>query len=276
MDYQLCIISYFDILGMKQLLRIAGKNADEVANVLLEFRRLNEIEDGIKDEFGWKFVNFSDLAIRAVPIYSEANKQHRIGLLYQEIGDICNLQANLIYRGIIVRGCITMGNIAIEQGLVFGEGLVRAFIQESTKARFPRIIIDPHLFRIFQGARVMRSHDKFGEEWSYIKPYIFTDDDGAMFLNYLNYMRLNETPEKYRKFLERHKEVIDERRKGLKGDKRTKEYKSRRDKIRWLITYHDWWIDRFTEPEHPDDGIHDRNKLMFQPKNEWYPTWISD
>jgi len=259
---------------MKHLLKAAQSRADDVANVLLEFRRLNEIDTGIKDEYGWKFVNFSDLALRAVPIHSEANQQHRIGLLYQEIGDVCNLQANLIHGGVLIRGCITMGNIVVEQGLVFGDGLARAYQQESTKAKMPRIIIDPHLWRIFQGSRMMRRHDKFTEEWSYIKPYVYRDEDGCLFLNYLNDMRLNEEPAKYRTFLERHKEVISEHRQGLIGDKRTQEHKSRKNKIDWLIRYHDWWIDKFTEdPQYPEDPTLDRNKLMFDPAGGWYHGW---
>src|SRR5579859_5959745 len=104
MEYQLSVISYFDILGMRQLLEQAGKSTHQIGDVLLVFRELSDPDQGSKDDWGWRFVNFSDLIVRSVPIMSDANKKYRIGLVWHEITDICNIQANLIIRGILTRG----------------------------------------------------------------------------------------------------------------------------------------------------------------------------
>jgi len=63
-------------------------------------------------------------------------------------------------------------------------------------------------------------------------------------------------------------EVISEKRREIRGDKRTKEYKSRRDKIEWLMNYHDYHIDMFTEEErsYMYDRTLDRQQLMFRPQ----------
>ena len=247
MEYQLSIVSYFDILGMSDLLLRAGKDASKVQETLLLFKTLSDPDQGSKDEWGWRFVNFSDLIIRAVPIMSEANKKHRIGLMFHEVTDICNIQANLVARGVLVRGCMTIGNIVAEQGLVYGEGLVRAYLQESTRARFPRVIIDQRLMHMFRSLYLLRSHPQFAEEWSYIRPYLQRASDGTYFLDYLGYMRADEKASKYAKFLARHRDVIIEKRRQLGGDKRKKEYKSRAQKVRWLINYHNDHIERVRE-----------------------------
>src|SRR5690348_14802819 len=238
MNYQLSIVSYFDILGMKQLLTKAGKDAEKIAAILRLFKTLSEPDQGSKDEWGWSFANFSDLIIRSVPIMSDANKKYRIGLMYHEVTDACNVQANLIARGVLVRGSMTVGNIVVEQGLAFGEGLAQAYLQESTKARYPRVIIDPRLMNLFRRLYLLRRHPKFGEEWSYIRPYLSRDVDGAYFINYLGYIRENEKSNRYAEFLALHKSIVIGKWNELGGDRRTAQYRSRREKVRWLVKYH--------------------------------------
>lgn len=227
MEYQLSIISYFDIVGMRQLLAESGKVEGKITEILSLCKLLSDPDQGSKDAWGWKFVNFSDLTVRAVPIMSDANKQYRIGLMFHELTDICHIQANLINRGVMLRGCMTVGNIVIENEFVFGEGLARAYIQESTKARFPRIIIDRRLMDMFRSFYLLRSHSHFAEEWSYVRPYLARDSEGTYFVDYLGYIHVNEKPDKYAKFLATHRDVIIQKRRELRGDKRRKEFKSR-------------------------------------------------
>jgi hypothetical protein len=261
MEYQLSIVSYFDILGMKHLLATAGKDADSIKEILLLFRTLSDPDQGSKDEWGWRFVNFSDLIVRAVPVLSDANRKHRIGLMYHEVTDICNVQANLIVRGVLVRGAMTIGNVVVDEGLAFGEGLARAYLQESTKARFPRIIVDRRLMEMFRSLYLLRSHPEFADEWNYLRPYLRRDFDGVYFLDYLGHMRVDEKPKKYAKFLQLHKDLIIANRREVSGDKRTKEYKARLTKIRWLIYYHNQHVDLATDPDWGDSNL-GREELM--------------
>lgn len=262
MDYQLSIVSYFDLLGMRQLLADARTDANKIADILQLFKTLSSPDEGSKDEWGWKFVNFSDLIVRAVPIRSDANKKFRIGLMYHEITDICHVQANLIVRGILVRGAMTVGNIVVEEGLVFGEGLARAYLQEATKSKFPRIIVDQRLMDMFRSFYLLRRHD-FIEEWRYVRPYLGRDSQGVYYLNYLWYMRENEKLSKYVAFLRRHREVIMEKRRALRGDRRTKDYKSRLQKVKWLVGFHNNHIEHVTDPDWDwGEWTIDRDALM--------------
>jgi hypothetical protein len=264
MQYQLSVISYFDILGMRQLLTDSGNDPSKIEKLLSLCKVLSDPDQGSKDAWGWQFVNFSDLIVRAVPIMSDANKQHRIGLMFHELSDICHIQANLIARGVMVRGSMTVGNIAIEHELVFGEGLARAYLQESTKARFPRIIVDRRLMEMFRSLYLLRSHAEFAEEWSYVRPYLGRDSEGTYFVDYLNYVQINEKPDKYAKFLAKHRDVILEKRRQLRGDRRKKEFKSRAEKVGWLMSYHNSHIERVADPEWGDATLNREDLIIPQ------------
>ncbi len=52
----------------------------------------------------------------------------------------------LIKKGILIRGGITIGNLVHnEDGIVFGQGLIDAYMLESKAAKFPRIILSNKL-----------------------------------------------------------------------------------------------------------------------------------
>ena len=59
------------------------------------------------------------------------------------------LHAQLLYTGILTRGGIAMGKTIHEDGVLYGEGMLRAYGLESRAAVYPRVVLDsallPHL-----------------------------------------------------------------------------------------------------------------------------------
>ncbi len=104
LEYSPAIVSYIDLLGMKQLLDDAGDDASIVASVLNTFRRFTSPTHETHDVWKWSFVNFSDLVVRVVPILTDANAKYRMGSIFHEIMDLCYLQANLFSRNVLIRG----------------------------------------------------------------------------------------------------------------------------------------------------------------------------
>jgi len=109
--YPVSLISYLDILGMQDLLAQAGDNAQKIGEVLEPFKRFSEPEKDQKRLWKMSFRNFSDLVIRTLPIMTDANIKHRLGCFFHEASDLAYIQANLISRGWLVRGAMTIGKI---------------------------------------------------------------------------------------------------------------------------------------------------------------------
>jgi hypothetical protein len=156
--YDPSLISYLDVLGMKDLLVQAGEDASVIAEVLERFRRFSVHEDYQKELWGSQFVNFSDLALRILPILTDANLKHRLGCFFQEVMDLCLMQANLVNRGVLVRGALTIGFICHEGGLTFGPGLAEAYRLEQ-QAIYPRIIISETAMQALEEAPALRAED---------------------------------------------------------------------------------------------------------------------
>ena len=64
------------------------------------------------------------------------------------IVNLAYIGAILFEKGIIFRGGLTIGNIIHhENGTVFGQGLIDAYLLESNNARYPRIILSDRLIK---------------------------------------------------------------------------------------------------------------------------------
>jgi len=55
------------------------------------------------------------------------------------------LQADLLYDGVLLRGGISVGDTHHSNGILYGDGMLRAYRIESSAAVYPRIVIDPCL-----------------------------------------------------------------------------------------------------------------------------------
>jgi len=202
------LVSYFDILGMKELLRKADKDANKVASVLNLFREFSRPDKPSREIWKWKFINFSDLVVRVLPINTEANMKYRLGLVFHEIFDLCHLQVNLIDRGVLVRGALTLGFITVDGGLIFGPSLARAYEIESRVARYPRIAVDSLVLKGLQDIPALRAHH-YDEEMKYLQGTLRKDRDGVLFLDYLNWTMDNaDDTFQHLKFIQTHRKFV--------------------------------------------------------------------
>jgi hypothetical protein len=81
-----------------------------------------------------------------------------------------------IYYHWLVRGGITIGELYLDEILVWGTGLVRAYELENTIAIFPRVVIDRNVL------------DMMGEN----PRFFYSDIDGRSFLNFPNFMKCRD------------------------------------------------------------------------------------
>jgi hypothetical protein len=238
--YTPTLISYLDLLGMKDLLDEAGTDADQVAQVLQRFRDFSAPMEDQKKLWKSAFVNFSDLGLRILPILTDANVKYRLGCFFHEVMDLGFIQVNLVNRGILVRGGLTLGYLCHKKGLVFGPGLVEAHHMESKVAQSPRIIVSDTAMQALEEAPVLRGEgNSFKEEMSYLKNFLRKDEDGVWFLDYLAIIRSEKDSDKqYAMFLERHKALIEKQRSEIRALPRGAYRRSRLAKLKWLIQLH--------------------------------------
>ena len=156
-NYKERAVAFMDILGMSTLV---SRISDD------ESLRLN-LHDAlmlIKQQERYSTVIANDLSQMQVSVFSDciaiSIRPDKISTL------ICvcsNLQDRILHLGFAIRGGIAVGRTIHENGILYGEGIVRAYEIESTHARNPCILLDEKL------------DDRFSIPTS--SEYLDTDDD---------------------------------------------------------------------------------------------------
>ena len=92
---------------------------------------------------------------------------------------------DLVERGFLLRGAVTMGSLLHTGRHVVGPALNKAYEMESRLAVHPRIIVDPAVVAIAREAK-SEDHDA-DEEEGYVRGQLRTDADGRLFLDYISW-----------------------------------------------------------------------------------------
>jgi hypothetical protein len=164
MEYENRLVAFIDILGFKEMVRESENNPSkiELLNFVLNYLKdlevpekwdlkLVEIEEDAQKRGIDKFdirektncTSFSDSIVVSVKVDSNINE-----MASTLIVNLAKMGAILFERGVLFRGGLTLGNIIHNQnGTVFGQGLIDAYILESKYAKYPRIIISDKLLK---------------------------------------------------------------------------------------------------------------------------------
>jgi hypothetical protein len=162
--YRKHIVAFADILGFKAMI-------DQVEAGTLHHGALNQCLS-FSERLGRgtpKFTIMSD----AIVISSELEAR-RTGLKsrprwkpptteenLQRIFSMLNLLSTRFLRmGVFVRGAVTIGNLYHRGNVVYGDGLVKAYLLETNEAVFPRIIVSPELIPFAQTYQIRRHGDE--------------------------------------------------------------------------------------------------------------------
>lgn len=223
------IVTFIDILGFREL--VLSKSAKELAGLVNIFRE----RTADPEVPGVTVIAFSDSIIRIRP-------QSSISGLFFELIDLLHAQAELIGRGVLVRGGIAYGNVAVYEGSPYGSAFIEAYELESKIAVYPRLVVSPSLLERFaKGELPFVKNHNLSEEASYIKNILKMGDDGLWFIDYLRAFESEvDKPDKYHEFVRDHADHI----KGL-ADKVAKQkgaWTSLTAKANWLARYHNAYV----------------------------------
>ena len=169
------LIAYIDFLGMKDKMK--------KDNSYSSLRKLQALLKGVRqkasfiekknsiDDFEMKV--FSDNILIALKIQK--------GMLARQIFSIINIVSLLQFEalfqfGFPLRGGITIGELYIDDSVVWGTGLIEAYQIEDKLANYPRVIISKN---------VIETYEKQEDIEFDLSAFIRQDTDGYWFVHYL-------------------------------------------------------------------------------------------
>lgn len=246
--YREAMLVYIDILGFRKIIQKSATDPHVIPSMLSIMRDLKKqtSEGGrvIREKGTNKPVsifrgfNFSDLTVRATYIDTSTNYAD---ILKWEFLYLAGIQAqHLCYGDFLLRGAISNGQISmdpdrsISDDIIFGPALVRSYELESTKAIYPRIIIDSDVI-----GKADQSDDVLWPN------YFHKDNDGQYFIDYLYAAGTDDLlgepgkPLGTLKVLQLHKHNTEKKIVSLaERDERIIQ------KLRWVVSYHNNVVQR--------------------------------
>lgn len=146
--YEERILAFVDILGFKNIIQRSISSFPEQRRILdamkiiHSYKELND--NGFDGEglrmYGVQVTTFSDSAIISYPISFD-------GGLFHVLLDLIHLQIDLSNLGMFIRGGISIGLAHHDENNAFGPAMNDAYILESKKAKYPRIILTEKTLR---------------------------------------------------------------------------------------------------------------------------------
>lgn len=240
-QYELRVITWIDILGFGAYIQ-SDTSAAMVKKALDLVKEAANYKPPARKVFRQRFTNFSDTIVRTTPILRARNQINDFGLLFYEALAMVYLQSWLIdNHKLLIRGCLTIGEIVHTSSHLFGPGVVDAYNLEKEKAKFPRIILSPTLMKDYRKTEYLKSElHTNAEDFQYLRAIVRKDSDGIYFVDYLRALESQcDSADEYLQFADRHRlYVVSELEKHAIGC-------CVRDKIEWLKKYHNSTMKRF-------------------------------
>lgn len=214
--YQNHLTVFFDILGFADLVN-RTQDALDIYDIV---NKLNFISSDLKKNM--KRATFSDLVVLATTQTTSTRGFDAHVILNNIFNEIARIQAQLINNSILVRGGVTYDKLYVDKNFIFGKGLNYAYQLESKTANYPRIIIDPIVFDIYNST--YENHSQ-----------ITMDNDGLYYVDYLKYITANHNEYlSVENFFKSHKEFIEQQVEQINNSG----ISSKNLKYTWLILKH--------------------------------------
>lgn len=204
LTYEKRLIAFIDILGFKEIVKQSEKDPSKIELIYSVLEYLKDWEKTekwdlkfveIEESAQYKGVNnfdlrgktnttsFSDSIVVSVKVDDNVNEMAStliVNLAY--IGTV------LLEKGILFRGGLTIGSIIhIDNGTVFGQGLIDAFMLETRSAKYPRIVLsDKLLIELNYPLETKRNRYPYHQ-------YLDRYDDGCVGFHQLIYYQVIES-----------------------------------------------------------------------------------
>lgn len=207
---RLSVVAFVDILGYSEMVKEAerqGKSYDflvrirDAINNGLEWL-LPEFVAGGYDKDLYRVKVFTDNIVIGYPIFHDAEAE--LGHVFNNLG---YFQLEMVNHGFFIRGGLSIGELFMDDNIVYGPGLIEAYQAEADLARDPRIVLAD------TAAKAVKEHLTYyaSVESSPQSRDLLIDTDGKYFINYLDSILIaeDEIGPEYEELL-KHKNIIEE------------------------------------------------------------------
>jgi hypothetical protein len=205
--YRQAIITFIDIIGFRQIVQ-SSHDATHIERILKRLRLFGSPAEtpSIEDKVDVHSIAFSDSIVRVRFIDGEGGD----GALNCEMLDLMRIQGEMIADNVLLRGGVTIGEVYFDGNIVFGKGFNKAYHLESELANFPRIVLDPTVFKTLRELPTLwADHHDIEDEIFYLRSSLVQGDDGLWFIDFLPaFAREVDEPEQYPEYLENFRVFI--------------------------------------------------------------------
>lgn len=192
-QYTKYYVAYLDILGFKNLIDKTNSTCQSILKIYKSFELLHRLH---KETFNSKQVDKQvnmKVMSDSICFYIEYNRPNALSSLISYCTlfqyNLLTLPTSFLPQPIFIRGGIALGEMFIEDDIVFGPALIKAYLLEKNNAQFPRIII---LRETLEHGKERASADDI----SLLEKLTFRDDDAFYTLDYFALFYLLENDEK--------------------------------------------------------------------------------
>ena len=200
------VVAFLDILGFSQEIREshdAGQSdalLQRFTTVIRQWYALLRDQPQSGDRCGrvWELKAFTDNVVLGHPIRRDGEAE--FGHL---MSDVALLQIGLAHEGFFVRGGIAVGDLYMDEDIVFGVGLLDAYEAEQN-AGAPRVVLAE------SAVQLVRRHLKYyaSVEISPQNRDLLIDEDNRFFVNYLSRSWPNHTEAPLFDWLTEHRDAL--------------------------------------------------------------------
>ena len=229
-NYQLRYVAFLDLMGFKDMVQQSVEDQKILNNINRALRYIRKMQHdnyhGILSmaELGKQVTAFSDSIVISYDATMPGGGFH----VLMDLVYICN---DLLGIGILVRGGVTVGRLIHDKQICFGPAMVEAYLMESKKADFPRILIDRKVIEYDLHMPGRANTIKY--EAKYLAGIIRKDPrDKLLFLDYMKQWGEFDEPEIYNAYMERAGKYI------IRNLKMHKKNRKIYRKYKWLRWYY--------------------------------------
>lgn len=162
--YEMRYVAFIDILGFKNKVYKSVYDSSElhrIENVLKYIQELKKQND--EDSYSSKYVGrefsmFSDSIVISYPAYGQGNA-------FNILIDLAHICLEILAKGFILRGGITIGKLFHKDVVCFGPAMNMA-VEMEKNAKYPRIIVDQNV--LSNGLRYRGIANNISEEKDFL------------------------------------------------------------------------------------------------------------
>ena len=200
------IVAYLDLLGFSEQIRashVAGESdalLQRFAAVIREWYRSLRGDRISKDadRRDWDLKAFTDNVVLGHPTRSDGESE-----LGHIMSDVALLQIGLAHEGFFVRGGIAVGDLYMDEDIVFGVGLLEAH-QAEQSAVTPRVVLSE------SAVQLVKQHLEYyaSVESAPHNDDLLFDEDNRLFVNYLSCSWPQHTEPPLFDWLTKHRDIV--------------------------------------------------------------------